>query len=206
MKRRIVVMLASALFASTVARASEIPIGLVSFDVFIPASGTPGVNAFDIFDFTGPIFGPAVGPPYAADSLTFQNATLIVFFQDGSSQAINLGNIGPGELLDSNGNPVVQFPSTDNFTSAVATLSPTSFMLSDGSAFRASASISADLLPSSGSLLVAGTDFAIVNAEPVAVIPEPANWVLLSTGWLLLAFFVTALKGQHMSSRGHRPR
>jgi hypothetical protein len=178
-KRRVVLVLAAVLFASAVARADQIPIGLVSFDVFIPASATgPGTNAFDIFNFTGPTFGPTVGPPYAADSLTFDNATLTVNFQGGSSQVINLGNIGPGELLDSMGNPVVQFPSTDSFTSAMfaATLSPASFMLSDGTTFRARASVSADVVPSSGSSLQAGVDLAVINA---VVVPEPNTFVLV---------------------------
>jgi len=96
-----------------------------------------------------------------------------VNFQGGSSQVIDLGNLDPGELLDSGGNPVVQFPSTDEFTSAVfaATLSQSSFKLSDGSTFNAASSISVDLLPSSGSLLQAGVDFGTINAEPLTA-PE----------------------------------
>jgi hypothetical protein len=181
MKRHIIFMLASVLLASAVARADQITVGLLSFDVFIPSSGTtPGVNAFDIFNFTGPVYGPTVGPPYAADPLTLDNASLTVDFRGGSSQVIKLGNIGPGELLDSSGNPVVELPSTDVFTSALftATLSPASFVLSDGTAFGARAPISVDLTPSSGSSLVAGVDFAVVNATPI---PEPNTLVLLGS-------------------------
>jgi len=191
-KRRVVLVVASVLLASALVRADQLPIGLVSFDVFIPASATgPGTNAFDIFNYTGPTYGPTVGPPYAADALTFDNATLRVNLQGGSSQVVNLGSIGPGELLDSGGSPVVQFPSIDNFTSALfkATLSPTSFMLSDGTTFKASASVSAHLVPSSGSSLQAGVDLVVINAQPVTVTPEPGTWVLVGTGLALAALF-----------------
>jgi hypothetical protein len=102
-----------------------------------------------------------------------------------------LGNIGPGELLDPSSSPVVQFPSIDNFTSALfkATLSPTSFMLSDGTSFKASASVSADLVPSSGSSLQAGVDLVVINAQPVTVTPEPGSWVFVGTGLALATLF-----------------
>lgn len=184
MKRQVILILAL-LFGSCLARASEIPVGFVSFDEFIPASGSAaGINAFDVFNFTGPSFGPVVGPPYSADSLTFTSASLTVNFAGGSSQSFILGDIGPGELLDSSGNPVIQFPSTDNFSSAIftATLSPTTFTLSDGTTFTASGSIPSDLTPS-GPRLIAGTDFAVVNAEQpqVTPVPEPGTLFLLVT-------------------------
>jgi len=187
MTRRILLTLALLSFALGLARAEGIKIGLLSFDVFIPASTTPpvqGTNAFDIFNYTGPTFGGILGPPFASDSLTFENASLMVTPASGSPQTFNLGNIGPGELLDANGNPVVQFPSTDNFTSATftATLSPTTFKLSDGSIFVASGALSADLIPSSGSLLQANVDSVVIFATPV---PEPS----------VLALFAPAIVG-----------
>lgn len=175
MRSRVILLVAFVVLLSTLARGNDVPIGFLSFDVFIPAGSGPGINAFDLFNFTGPSWGPAVGPLYAADSLTFDNASLTVDFQGGSSQIINLGDLDPGELLDSGGNPVVQFPSTDVFTSAVftATLSQSSFMLSDGTTVNAASSISADLLPSSGGSLQAGVDFVTINAESPGAMPEP---------------------------------
>ena len=49
-----------------------------------------------------------------------------------------------------------------------ATLSPTSFKVSDGTTFTARAPISLDLLPSSGSSVRAGVDFVVINAEPAS--------------------------------------
>ncbi|MGH9354068.1 MAG: hypothetical protein ACRD2G_18215, partial [Terriglobia bacterium] len=115
---------------------------------------------------------------------------LTVTFQGGATQTFNLGDIAPGELLDTNGNPIVQFPTTENFTSAefTATLNPTTLTLSDGTSFTADGSITADLTPSSGSTLVAGTDFALINAEPVQVTPVPEPSSLLELGADLIAF------------------
>ena len=84
-------------------------------------------------------------------------------------------------------NILVQFPASDDFTSAwfTATSSPTTLMLSDGTTFRASAAISAALMPSSGPLPVAGTDFVVVNA---VVIPEPGTWVFLASVYRFPSF------------------
>ena len=180
--RRILLTLALFSFGLGLASAEGIKIGLLSFDVFIPASTTPpvqGINAFDIFNYTGPTFGGTLGPPFASESLTFENASLMVTPGSGSPQTFSFGNIGPGELLDANGNPVVQFPSTDNFVSATftATLSPTTFKLSDGSTLVASGALSAELIPSSGSLLQANVDSVVIFATPV---PEPGVLALLA--------------------------
>ncbi len=116
---------------------------------------------------------------------------LTAFFLGGASQTFELGNIGPGELLDSDGNPVVQFSSSSQFTSATltATLSQTTFALSDGSTFNASPSISVELTASVGGLLVAGVDFAPIYAEARsrAATPEPGTLILLPLGLLAVA-------------------
>jgi hypothetical protein len=165
--------------------------GVLSFDIFIPSGGNgPGINAFDIFDFTGPVYGPVAGSAYAANSLTLDNVVLTAFFLGGASQTFELGDIGPGELLDSDGNPVVQFSSSSQFTSATltATLSQTTFALSDGSTFNASPSISVELTASVGGLLVAGVDFAPIYAEAGrAATPEPGTLILLPLGLLAVA-------------------
>jgi len=177
--------------AAMPAAKSEIVVGVLSFDVFIPAgNNSPGISAFDIFNFTGPAYGPAAGSPYVADSLTLDNVVLTAFLSGGSWQTFDLGNIGPGELLDAGGNPVVQFPGSWQFTSATltATLSETTVTLSDGSTFTASPSISVDLTPSSGGLLAAGLDFAPIYAEAATgAVPEPGTLLSLPLGLLAMA-------------------
>lgn len=168
----------------------SVPIGVLSLDVFIPASGTPGVNALDIFNYTGPTYGPALGSPYVSSSVTLDNLSLTVFFLGGGSQTFTPGNLNPGELVDSMGNPVIQFSSTTNITSALltATLSSTTLTLSNGSAFNALPPISVDLTPSSGSTLSAGLDLVLIEAESstTASSPEPASLGLSILGLVLI--------------------
>jgi hypothetical protein len=193
MKRRVIFIVTVLLLGSGLGRAGEIPVGLLSFDEFIPASGSAaGINSFDIFDFTGPSYGPTVGPPFASESLTFEGVKLTVSFSGGSSQSFDLGDIGPGELLDSSGNPIIQFPSTDDFSSAIltATLSPTTFTLSNETKFIGSGPISVDLRPSSGSTLSAGRDFATIDSEETQVTPVPESSTLVN---LVLANFITLI-------------
>lgn len=78
---------------------------------------------------------------------------------------IPLGDLAPGALDPTDR---VQFPDTSLFTGAIftATLSQTSFLLSDGSTFLVGVSeITAEILPSSGPSLVAGTDFGVVTCR-----------------------------------------
>lgn len=170
---------------------SEIVVGVLSFDVVIPpGNGSSGIVAFDIFNFTGPAYGPLAGPSYVTDSVDLDNVVLTTFLLDGSQQTFDLGDAGPGELLGSNEYPVVEFPGLSQFTSATltATLSQTTFTLSGGSPFPASPSISVDLTSSSGGLLVAGLDFSPIYAEAASgAVPEPATLVLLPLGLLALA-------------------
>ena len=164
--------------------ASEITIGLLSFDVVIPTSVPPGLNAFDIYNFTGPSDGPFAGDPYASDSLVFNNVVLTLFPLGGSSQTIDFSALYPGEAVSD----LLEFPGNEHFTSATltATLSPTTFLLSNGSTAIASPTISVDLVPSSGDVLVPNVDFSPIYADLVTVIPtpEPASAVLLLVGLL----------------------
>lgn len=204
MKRHIIFILALLLVGSVSGRAGEVTVGLLSFDQFIPASGTtPGVNAFDIYNFTGSTWGSFAGLPYASDPLSFTNATLTVEYELACTtvicphvvvvfpKTVNLGDIAPGELLDSSGNPIAQFPSTDLFLSATltATLTPATFQLSDGTTFTAGGSITANLTAPPNHFLVAGTDFAPINAQPAQITPEPSPLVELIVGLIALSAF-----------------
>ncbi len=162
-----------ALFSAAVAGA--VPVGLLSFDVFV--EGT--TNAFDIGNLTGSFGAPPVFP--VSDALTFVGSHLNLVLGDGTALApIPLGDIGPGFLAPP---PALEFPGTTEFSSATftATLSQTTFLLSDGSTFlAASPLLSATLLPSSSAFLVAGLDsLALDVAGQGAAVPEPASLLLI---------------------------
>jgi hypothetical protein len=175
------------------AAADTIDIGLMSFDVVIPAGVAPGVNAIDLYDFTGTTYGPFAGLPYVVDPLDLDDAMLTVYFVGGGSSVVFQNqDLSPGELLYFPGSPQ-EFPSNTEIASAVltATLSQTTFTLSDGSTFTALADISVDLLPSSGGTLEAGVDFAPIDAQSAggSATPEPSPGILVSLGMLGLALW-----------------
>lgn len=181
----LVLLISGMLLFSGVARA--VPLGFISYDSFIPGPG--GVNAFGINNLTGdPATGESAFPPDfpVMDPLTFLGGTWTLTLENGTNQVISLGDIGPGPLLDASGDPLaaLQFADSTNFLSATftATLSQTSFLLSDGSLFAADSSVvSVSLLPSSlESFLTAGS-FAVIDAAPASV-PEPATLILFGSG------------------------
>ncbi len=184
MKRKVIVCLALAFWRPVPARAASLSIGLFSFDVFTPsADGSPGVNAFNISNFTGAF---DLTPDFpASTALTLRDAMLTVVPLSGPPQIVQLGNIGPGPLLDPVGNPILalQFPGTINFTSAnlTATLTPIAFVLSNGDAFVADPMVSVTLSSSTG-LLVAGVDNAVITAQPAATVSEPGALIPLTIG------------------------
>lgn len=161
-----------------------ISIGYISFDSFIPGPG--GVNTVTINNLTG---DPALPPDFPVlDSLFFTESKLSLSSSiDGSTvvQEFLLGDIGPGTFQDLSG--ALLFPDTANFISGTftATLNQPTFLLSDGSTFVAASSlVSVGLLPASGSFLVAGSDFALIDvpAASVAPVPEPGTWLMLASG------------------------
>ena len=175
-----------ALFSPELVRADLVNLGVVSFDNLIPAPPSPGVNAFDVSNFTD---GFALPPDFPSlTAVTFKNSTLKLF--GNGTQIIPLGDIGPGFLA-----PAAQFPDTNNFTSAefIASLDVTTFVLSGEGSFTAnSAAIDVLLTPSSGRNLAVG-DFALITVSNApTTIPEPASWPILGillvwvirrTGW-----------------------
>jgi len=162
---------------------ADVFVGALSYDTFIPAgNGSPGVDAFDLANLTGAYSLPPDFP--VSDSLTFGSASLTLTLSDLSQDVIPLGDIGPGFLLDQNGNPIVQVPGDDVFNSAefTATLSPLMFALSDGTSFTAGlSSIDVLLLPSSGQTLTVDVDQTTIGATGTSptITPEPASSNLL---------------------------
>jgi hypothetical protein len=166
------------------AGATTIDLGFISFDNLIPDSSTPGVNVFDIYNFTGATWSLPPDFPVISE-ITLLSATLTL---DGSGgpMVISLGDIVPGMF-----NPPAsdEFTDTETFTSATltATLSGQVLDLFDGSTFTpASETVTAAILPSSGDTLQANTDFAVITASGESDIPEPATAALLSAALLAL--------------------
>lgn len=165
-------------------------VGIISFDNLIPGSaGAPGVNVFDISNYTGdPSAGGFALPPDfpSFTGLTFSSSQLTLV-SGGSSQTIDLGDIGPGPLTATG---PIQFPDTTLFSSASFTATTVNLMitLSDGTNVAGPFSIDALILPSSGPSLVAGTDFALITATPVTGVPEPSESGLLMLFAVVIIF------------------
>jgi hypothetical protein len=191
------------------ARADQVNLGTISFDILIPPPPTPGTNGFDIFNFTGGSNNLLPDFP-VADNLTFRASSLILTGTQPDpsnpgqtiplSETVPLGDIGPGALQDQFGFPPseLQFPDTFSFSQAelTATLSSTTFALADGgtlannssfpngSVFTAdSSSIDVLFLPSNGNAnLIAGTDNAVISVSGTVsaqAVPEPVSSSLL---------------------------
>src|SRR5262249_20585674 len=136
-----------AVLASGVARADFENIGYFSFDVLNPAAdGSPGINNFTIYNFTGPDFSSAHDFP-VLDPLTFMGAEVTLSDASNNTVSYALGDLGPGSYTPD----PLEFLDTALFSSATfqATLNQTSFALSDGTTFLTdSSTVSATILPS----------------------------------------------------------
>jgi hypothetical protein len=170
--------------------ATEIPVGLVVFDVFL--GGPDGTTGFFVSNLTGdPATGGFALPPDfpVATSIVFDAPSLDWIGPAGSPFDFAGAGIGPGNLDPA---PAIQFPDTTMISSATFTalLSAPLFQLTDGRVFQAaSASISA-ILSNAGGALVPG-DFAVlsVEADEVTAVdaPEPAALTLLGAGLIAAA-------------------
>ena len=166
-------------------QASTLFVGALSYDTFIPpGGGSPGVYAFDIDNLTGSNDLPTDFP--VSDDLAFDSAVLTLTLSDLSQEVFDLGDIGPGLLVDGSGNPVVQVPGDVLFTQAelTAVLTPTTFMLFDGSSFVADSDVlDIVLLPSSGATLTVDVDQTTINVSgaPATGVPEPGTLGLILT-------------------------
>jgi hypothetical protein len=164
------------------ANAVALDLGFISFDNVIPgAPGSPGINGFSIFNFTGDFALPDSFPSLTA--VTFMNATLAL--SGPSPETLSLGDLAPGAY-----DPIslgVTFPDTVVFTSATlaATLSQTTLNLADGSLFTAPSPILTVVLsPSLPPDLTAGVDLALITVSTPE--PKPASVVLLAMAVFVL--------------------
>jgi|SRR5271163_2431101 len=194
MVRRIwifLVMAALLAVVGTTASADTIDLGTLNFDPFIAdVPGFPGVNTFDVSNYTGdPNLGGNAFPPFfpVLTFVNFNDLSLSVTEDDGTLlPAIALGSmVGPGDTFFNAAN----FPDTQGFLSATLTgdLSTTTVTLSDGTVVTVGGDFSATIVPSMGTDLTAGVDYATISAETVVVgAPEPSGFVLLGCGALLM--------------------
>jgi hypothetical protein len=192
---------------SAMARADIVDVGTLSYDTFIPAgNGSPGVDAFDLANFTGAFSLPPDFP--VIDDLTFQSAVLTLTLSDLSQEVFDLGDVGPGFLVDNSGNPIVQAPGDQVFASAelTATLSPLTFGLSDGTSFTAdSGALDILLLPSIGPSLAVDVDQITIGVSGTVrtTVPEPTSRDLIL---LVLPMLVWSLRSKPVSSARFRER
>jgi hypothetical protein len=158
---------------TSLACADTIPVGVLSFNNLNPAGpGSPGINDFEIDNFTGLVFGLPPDFP-VVDSITLTGVQISLFGSGGGSpQVFMLGDLGPGSYTPTS----LQFLDTSQFTKATlqASFSQTTITLSNGTTFLADSSIiNSTILPSSGSLLQPGQDFSILSISgKVNAIPE----------------------------------
>lgn len=178
------------------ALANGIPVGVLSYDQYFNVATGTTVGAFDINNLVGdPALGGSALPPAfnVFSFLNINNATLTLNGPSAPSSPISLGTIGPGFLSDASGNPlaILQFALSSSFTSVLlqGNLSTTTLTLSNGTTISVLPNISILLTPSSGSNLVAGSDFMVINANTaVTAVPEPATFGLILAGMCALVF------------------
>jgi hypothetical protein len=192
MKRYLLIagVLLFALWTKPAAADTVEPIGVIAYDLDSTITGTP-IGAFDIINLTGPDSG---APFNVVTSLTITDATLTLTGPSAPSSPISVPDIGPGYLSDAFGFPLASlaFDPSSVFTSALlqGDLSTTTLMLADGTTVTVGGTISALITPSSGSSLVADTDFAEIDA---VVSPEPGTFALILVGLLAIVGLKTAM-------------
>lgn len=167
-----------------------VTVGAFTFDEFIPAADTtPGVDAFNITNLTD-LGIDLDGNGIVAPALNFLDLVATLVDAAGASSSTLLGSLAANSVLaDGTGVSPLLFPDTQLFTSAVLTGSVEGFtaQLADGSVFTAALSpFTATLLPSNGTSLAAGADFALIaitgDVSQPAPVPEPGTLLLFATG------------------------
>jgi hypothetical protein len=165
-----------ALTTASFALADSFGLGVFSFDQIIapdPTQNIAGVNSFDITAFAGASALPSDFP--VTSEITLSNVMLTL--NGVQPDVISLGNI------DENNPGSFAVASTASFTTAEITgtlngsTQPIVVTLSDGSTVTLNPNVDIFLTPSTGTLLNAGTDIAVISATEQ--VPEPSSWYFL---------------------------
>lgn len=167
------------------AHAASFPIGYLSYDV----TGT-NLTEFDIGNLTG-ANSSAPGDPSApvTSTVTLSNLSLTVYFTSGLSRVFGSSyftldadgsSLDGAQLLTLAGPPVGLQGADAAVLSGL--FSTSNLTLNDGSSAHVYANFSTLLSDPTG---LADGDLAVINAVQT---PEPATWLLLGSGLLLLLF------------------
>jgi hypothetical protein len=167
--------------------AAVLNIGDISWDITFPGnSGT-----FDIANFTG---ADELAPDFpVATPVHLSSLSLLVHFSNGSATTFGSSYFTlAADGLSFDGNPIAIGGTNPKPISATLTgfFSPTTLNVTGSGTQTIDSSLSATILPSSGTTLADG-DLALLVAGPPGVVvsgaPEPSSALLLIAGTLLLA-------------------
>lgn len=172
--------------AWSAAKADTMSLGIISYDSIIAGVS----DQFTISNLTGTSDLPPDFP--IITNVTFLSAELQLFGPSATAPPIGLGVINPGFAAAATG----LFADSSQFTSAVftATLSVTGLSIDGGGSETVDSSISAVLMPSSGPYLQAGIDTAVIEAAPMAAVPDPSSVVLFMTAIVFSALFYSGAR------------
>jgi len=203
MKHLLSVFIATSLgaFAYANAVADTINMGYVSYD---EGTQTPNIATFDIANETG-ANAVALGDPsfpVTGTAVNFSGLSLVVHFQNGSTQTFGQSSftLAPDGL--SFDGPGVPFGTGNDALSATltGTFSPTSLVLTGGTTRTILDTFSATITDASGGPLQDG-DLALITAKTtVTGVPEPPTLVLLALGLLGLALGRRSASSQRMAA------
>lgn len=189
MRQLIPMTLLLLIFATQGLFGAIIPVGIISFN-----ESTPGAsNAFTISNLSGdPLLGGTALPPDfpVHTALTFTNATLELEI-NGVSQILNLGDIGPGDYVDSD----LEFSQATDFQRATfqALITFFSVTLADGTAMPLQSQAVTGELVAAGAALLPG-DLSILTITSTSEVPEPATLWLVGPTSLFLFSALTVLR------------
>ena len=190
---RICLLALAGVFLAPAARATSVPVGVISYDV----TGL-GIAQLDIINFTGPnssVFPDTTFP--VTTSLPLSGLSLTISFASGPDEIF-----GPsyftlaGDGLSFNGTALSTLsgqPSGLNGAigaTLTGSFSTTSIALNDGTTDTIDSSFSASISDPTG---LTDGDFGVINATTTTggggtpVVPEPGTWSMVGTGIAALA-------------------